>query len=131
MCRWRTLYSDLVHVPGKASFPWNGPVAFVMGNEGEGLSPSFRKICQNFVYIPQVDHSAPCLGCGSQYTRSPQAAYPFSPTFRAGQQARGAETDKRGSPGATIRHGGASLNVACAAAIVLQVPQTSCMEWFP
>ena len=55
-----------------------GGAAFVMGNEGQGLSPQQKEICDNFVYIPQT---------------------------------RGGSTEGGGS---------ASLNVACAASIILQ-----------
>mmetsp|Transcript_55470 Transcript_55470/g.109977 ORF Transcript_55470/g.109977 Transcript_55470/m.109977 type:complete len:214 (+) Transcript_55470:177-818(+) len=65
---------------GFVLFPFKGPSAFVLGNEGEGLSPSFRKICDSLVYIPQV----------------------------------------RGGHGDGSNYGSASLNVACAAAVVLQ-----------
>jgi len=34
---------------GQASFPFQGPTAFVFGNEGDGMSPGFRAICDDFV----------------------------------------------------------------------------------
>ena len=61
---------------GVATFPFTGSTAFVFGNEGRGLSPKQRQLCDKFVFIPQI---------------------------RGGDAGRGA----------------ASLNVACAAAIVL------------
>jgi len=33
--------------------PFNGPTAFLMGNEGQGLTPSQLAVCDQFVYIPQ------------------------------------------------------------------------------
>eukprot|EP00591_Stephanopyxis_turris_P005699 CAMPEP_0195509778 /NCGR_PEP_ID=MMETSP0794_2-20130614/2621_1 /TAXON_ID=515487 /ORGANISM="Stephanopyxis turris, Strain CCMP 815" /LENGTH=389 /DNA_ID=CAMNT_0040637077 /DNA_START=1 /DNA_END=1167 /DNA_ORIENTATION=+ len=66
---------------GVVRFPfdrqWNG-AAFVMGNEGKGLSERQREICDEFLFIPQT----------------------------------------RG--GASEGGGSASLNVACAAAVILQ-----------
>jgi len=60
---------------------WQG-AAFVMGNEGGGMSDRQREICDEFVYIPQT---------------------------RGGSQEGG---------------GSASLNVACAATVVLQAYRT-------
>jgi tRNA G18 (ribose-2'-O)-methylase SpoU len=34
---------------GQAAFPFQGPTAFVFGNEGEGMSAGFRAICDDFV----------------------------------------------------------------------------------
>jgi len=34
--------------------PFNGPTAFMSGNEGHGLSPDELAMCDQFVYIPQV-----------------------------------------------------------------------------
>lgn len=31
-----------------------GPAAFMLGNEGQGLSPKQMALCDKFVYIPQV-----------------------------------------------------------------------------
>jgi tRNA G18 (ribose-2'-O)-methylase SpoU len=66
---------------GVVRFPfdrqWQG-AAFVMGNEGNGLSAKQREICDEFLYIPQT---------------------------------RGGKSDGGGS---------ASLNVACAATVILQ-----------
>lgn len=74
---------------GEVDFPFdnctaNGAgAAFVMGNEGQGLSVKQREICDAFIYIPQIrGGSGSCSG---------------------------------GSGG-----GSASLNVACAATVVLQ-----------
>jgi tRNA G18 (ribose-2'-O)-methylase SpoU len=36
-------------VTGQASFPFRRSTAFVFGNEGEGMSPGFRAICDDFV----------------------------------------------------------------------------------
>lgn len=33
--------------------PFHGPTAFVLGNEGSGLSPQHMAVCDGFVYIPQ------------------------------------------------------------------------------
>ena len=33
--------------------PWQGTTAFLMGNEGTGLSPSQKAVCDGFVYIKQ------------------------------------------------------------------------------
>jgi tRNA G18 (ribose-2'-O)-methylase SpoU len=63
---------------GTASLPFNGPAAFVLGNEGAGLSERQRAIVDECLYIPQ----------------------------------------SRGGGGS------ASLNVACAAAIVLHAYAT-------
>ena len=66
---------------GKVEFPFDrqySGAAFVMGNEGSGLSAKQREICDEFLFVPQ---------------------------------ARGATHGNNGS---------ASLNVACAAAVVLQ-----------
>ena len=38
--------------------PFYGPTAFVLGNEGTGLSAGQRAICDSYVYIPQ-------FGCGT------------------------------------------------------------------
>lgn len=35
------------------SCPWSGPVGFMLGNEGQGLSERQMKLCDSFVYIPQ------------------------------------------------------------------------------
>jgi tRNA C32,U32 (ribose-2'-O)-methylase TrmJ len=35
------------------SHPWTGPVAFMLGNEGQGLSERQMRCCDSFVYIPQ------------------------------------------------------------------------------
>lgn len=40
------------------SHPFQGPTAFMLGNEGEGLSPKQMQLCDGFVYIPQY-------GCGT------------------------------------------------------------------
>lgn len=32
----------------------SGPTAFMLGNEGQGLSPKQMALCDSFVYIPQV-----------------------------------------------------------------------------
>ena len=32
--------------------PFNGDTAFILGNEGEGLTESLKKICDFFTYIP-------------------------------------------------------------------------------
>lgn len=39
---------------GVASFPFSGNTAFVVGNEGTGMSVKQRAICSSFVYIPHV-----------------------------------------------------------------------------
>ncbi len=31
--------------------PFKGDTAFILGNEGEGLHESLKKICDSFVYI--------------------------------------------------------------------------------
>eukprot|EP00560_Eucampia_antarctica_P002857 CAMPEP_0197836828 /NCGR_PEP_ID=MMETSP1437-20131217/30171_1 /TAXON_ID=49252 ORGANISM="Eucampia antarctica, Strain CCMP1452" /NCGR_SAMPLE_ID=MMETSP1437 /ASSEMBLY_ACC=CAM_ASM_001096 /LENGTH=116 /DNA_ID=CAMNT_0043443323 /DNA_START=129 /DNA_END=479 /DNA_ORIENTATION=+ len=71
-------------VTGVVRFPfdrrWHGGAAFVMGNEGNGLSEKQREICDEFLFIPQT---------------------------------RGGRSDGGGG-------GSASLNVACAATVVLQ-----------
>jgi len=36
-----------------AKYPWKGNTAFVLGNEGHGLTPQQKKICDGFVYIKQ------------------------------------------------------------------------------
>lgn len=36
-----------------ASLPFSGPTAFILGNEGSGMSPSQCAICDGFVFIPQ------------------------------------------------------------------------------
>ncbi|KAG1678029.1 hypothetical protein FOA52_000825 [Chlamydomonas sp. UWO 241] len=33
--------------------PFTGPTAFILGNEGQGLSPKQKSECDGFVYIPQ------------------------------------------------------------------------------
>ena len=33
--------------------PFTGETVFIMGNEGEGLIPALKEICDYFVYIPQ------------------------------------------------------------------------------
>lgn len=33
--------------------PFHGPCAFVLGNEGSGMSDTAKEICDYFVYIPQ------------------------------------------------------------------------------
>ena len=33
--------------------PFTGPTAFMMGNEGQGLSERHIQLCDSFVYIPQ------------------------------------------------------------------------------
>ena len=33
--------------------PFRGPTAFLMGNEGQGLTPAQLEACEQFVYIPQ------------------------------------------------------------------------------
>ena len=40
-------------VTGTASFPFEGSAAFVLGNEGEGLSERQREIVDEYLYIPQ------------------------------------------------------------------------------
>lgn len=35
------------------SHPFSGPTAFILGNEGQGLSPKQVAMCDSFVYIPQ------------------------------------------------------------------------------
>lgn len=67
--------TGVVHFPFDRQ--WQG-AAFVMGNEGNGLSVKQREICDEFLYIPQT---------------------------------RGGRSDGGGS---------ASLNVACAATVILQ-----------
>ena len=41
--------------------PFNGETVFVMGNEGEGLIPALKKICDYFVYIPQYTNKTASL----------------------------------------------------------------------
>lgn len=36
-----------------AKYPWKGNTAFVLGNEGHGMTPQQKKICDGFVYIKQ------------------------------------------------------------------------------
>jgi hypothetical protein len=36
-----------------ATLPFSGPTAFILGNEGSGLSPAQCAVCDGFVYIPQ------------------------------------------------------------------------------
>ncbi len=36
-----------------ASLPFSGPTAFILGNEGSGLSPTQCAICDGFIYIAQ------------------------------------------------------------------------------
>ena len=36
-----------------SSFPFSGPTAFMMGNEGTGLNERQMRQCDSFVYIPQ------------------------------------------------------------------------------
>ena len=36
-----------------STLPFTGPTAFLLGNEGSGLSPAQCAICDAFVYIPQ------------------------------------------------------------------------------
>eukprot|EP00803_Ostreobium_quekettii_P008415 evm.model.scf_1028.3 EVM.evm.TU.scf_1028.3 scf_1028:11389-14333(+) len=38
--------------------PFHGPTAFMLGNEGTGMSDKQRSLCDQFVYIPQY-------GCGT------------------------------------------------------------------
>jgi len=64
--------------------------AFVMGNEGLGLSEKQKEICDDFIFIPQTRGGASSSS---------------SPTSR----------DEQGNG-----RGSASLNVSCAAAIILQ-----------
>ena len=33
--------------------PWSGPVAFMLGNEGQGMSDRQMRACDSFVYISQ------------------------------------------------------------------------------
>mmetsp|Transcript_29672 Transcript_29672/g.87828 ORF Transcript_29672/g.87828 Transcript_29672/m.87828 type:complete len:187 (-) Transcript_29672:771-1331(-) len=33
--------------------PFSGPTAFILGNEGQGLSARQKAVCDSFVYIPQ------------------------------------------------------------------------------
>jgi len=80
---------------GVMTFPFgnrcrsNG-AAFVMGNEGLGLSEKQKEICDDFIFIPQTRGGASSSS---------------SPTSR----------DEQGNG-----RGSASLNVSCAAAIILQ-----------
>ena len=93
---------------GRLSAPWcpdggRKPVAFVFGNEGSGLSRNFRAICDDFVYIPQ--HRG---GSGGS----------------AGSEGGGGGSGTRGGGGSgsgTSGGGSSSLNVACAAAVVLHM----------
>jgi tRNA G18 (ribose-2'-O)-methylase SpoU len=42
-------------------FPENGPSAFMVGNEGSGLSDAQLAICDSFVYIPQYGYGTASL----------------------------------------------------------------------
>lgn len=33
--------------------PWRGSTALLVGNEGTGLTPAQRAVCDHYVYIPQ------------------------------------------------------------------------------
>jgi tRNA G18 (ribose-2'-O)-methylase SpoU len=35
------------------ALPFRGGTAFILGNEGDGLSPAAKAVCDHFVYIPQ------------------------------------------------------------------------------
>lgn len=41
--------------------PFSGNTAFVLGNEGEGLTPKMRALCDKVVYIPQYGHGTASL----------------------------------------------------------------------
>ena len=48
-------------MPGAApvhAFPFRGPTAFLLGNEGQGLNDKQLRLCDSFIYIPQY-------GCGT------------------------------------------------------------------
>lgn len=78
---------------GVVEFPFDRQyrgAAFVMGNEGNGLSDKQKEICDEFIYVPQT---------------------------RGGSRSR---SSNKSSPGGGARGGSASLNVACAATVILQ-----------
>lgn len=41
--------------------PFHGNTVFVLGNEGEGLIPAIKKICDYFIYIPQYTNKTASL----------------------------------------------------------------------
>ena len=43
------------------TFPFSGSTAFVMGNEGTGLTDLEKEICDGFVYIPQYQSNTESL----------------------------------------------------------------------
>jgi tRNA G18 (ribose-2'-O)-methylase SpoU len=43
------------------TFPFSGSTAFVMGNEGTGLSDLEKEICDGFIYIPQYQSNTESL----------------------------------------------------------------------
>jgi len=45
-------------------FPFAGSTAFVMGNEGTGLTEQEKEICDGFVYIPQYQSNTESLNVG-------------------------------------------------------------------
>lgn len=46
------------------SQPFKGNTAFFLGNEGTGLLPMHREICDHFVYIPQYTDKTASLNVG-------------------------------------------------------------------
>jgi tRNA G18 (ribose-2'-O)-methylase SpoU len=44
-----------------ASHPFTGSTAFLMGNEGDGLSPAEIALCDSFVYIPHYGNGTASL----------------------------------------------------------------------
>ena len=44
--------------------PFHGETVFILGNEGEGLIPALKEICDYFVYIPQYSNKTASLNVG-------------------------------------------------------------------
>lgn len=51
--------SDEAEPVGK--HPFRGPTAFMLGNEGQGLSTTQRRVCDHMVYIPQYSAATASL----------------------------------------------------------------------
>lgn len=114
------------------SHPFKGPTAFMLGNEGDGMSAKQMALCDSFVYIPQVRVWAVAQmvqGCDAGvwsvwriYGREPwqEKARLRDSYLRSPGSCSARATNALYSP-AALQHGPgtASLNVAVATSIVL------------
>ncbi|KAF5839598.1 Alpha/beta knot methyltransferase [Dunaliella salina] len=55
------------------SHPFQGPTAFMLGNEGHGMTPRQMALCDKFVYISQYGVGTASLNVASGDTESPSS----------------------------------------------------------